>query len=131
MEVSQELLKYEAELASDFRRFFSISIYDIGTQVSWAEAFSLIISLAKNLESSWRAAFSNWSYPASREALALMDLVEIKANENKKKGAKHIKYMDRPYPKTEKEKLQAGSPIYGFEKAMAVYSLENMNVEKE
>lgn len=48
--------KYPIEAATDLRKFYGISVFDIPEKISWAEAVLLFSGLMKNTESQLRAA---------------------------------------------------------------------------
>ncbi len=60
----------------DLRRL-GVALGDVGQGVSLTEAARLVRELAQDTGTHIGAAVHGWQYPASREALALMDLVDI------------------------------------------------------
>lgn len=64
--------------------------------MTWGEAGRLAKSLARDTASAVGASLAEWQYPASREALALMDLYDAFASANFKRPKAYPRPWDPP-----------------------------------
>jgi hypothetical protein len=78
----------------DWRARFHLPLTVVGKSMSWGEALRLARFLTIDPASAVAAALAGWSFPATREALALMDLYD--AHEAGRVGRKARKYP-RPW----------------------------------
>lgn len=82
----RELIEeHPAEFAYDFRSRFNLGIDDIGTRISWREAYLLVIVLLKDSTSWLQAAYNDWSYPVSMEWVMLVQQFDAFAMVNSKR----------------------------------------------
>jgi hypothetical protein len=55
--------KFPSEMAADFRQFYGVSVWDIPTKITWAEALLLFRQLMNTTESRTLAAMNQWERP--------------------------------------------------------------------
>lgn len=72
--------EYEAALTWDFRRYFSVPVSSIGTEVGWHEAFLLMQELAHETGSHLHAAFAGLLDAGSQADRALISLATFVVN---------------------------------------------------
>jgi enamine deaminase RidA (YjgF/YER057c/UK114 family) len=60
---------HPVEMAATFRSEYGISALDIGTKVSWGEAYDLTEAALQNTATALAAAYNGWAYPASMSGL--------------------------------------------------------------
>lgn len=85
----------------DWRTRFRTPLRSVGRSMSWGEAYRLTQQLSSDPASAVGAALAGWEHPASREALAVMNLFDLMHQvawaQGGKKGAKP-KPHPRPWP---------------------------------
>lgn len=119
-----EFLDFEYQLTADFRKIFGISYYSVK---SYREKLSLIISLSKNTNSEYFAAKNSWEWPATREELALLNVIDILVGTNW--NPKNGKAPQQPRPYSTEEKLD--SKIMPLYKALRVYVRKESKLTQE
>lgn len=95
IELLELIEKHPAALASDFRKFYNISIFNYGVEYSYLETLYLIEVLKSNTESLFQSQMNGWKYPISMEYVMLTELYNLlkSVNWDKKKMGKF-----KPYP---------------------------------
>lgn len=78
-----------------------MGLEEVPSRMGWAEAFRLMLILAKDPSSQVAAAISGWEFPATREALTLADLYDAYGTATFKK---HKRYP-RPWADVDKTRL--------------------------
>lgn len=86
------------EIVRDFRVFFSISAYEVGQTVSYAEGMILLTSLLKETGSHFTTKKMKFTRSFSLEELAILNLTDTTLMINSKKGRKP-KLTQKPYEK--------------------------------
>lgn len=82
LELTALIEDHRVSLAADFRREFGVSIYEIGTAVSYAEAVDLVQALQRDPGTYLFQELAQWSYPYSRTNILLADLFDLIATVN-------------------------------------------------
>lgn len=82
LELTALIEDHRISLAADFRREFGISIYQIGTVVSFAEAVDLVQALQRDPGTYLFQELAEWEYPYSRTNILLADLFDLIARVN-------------------------------------------------
>ena len=95
--------EHPAELAFDFRRYFGLSIDDIGRGVSLGESVLLVAVLLREPESWTQAAYSGWRHPVSREWIVGAHTYDLLARVNSKQKPKPY-----PNPFPDKDRVRTG-----------------------
>lgn len=101
------------ELTADFRAKFGISLDSVGYEVSYSEAYRLVIALCKDPSTWISAAIGEWDYPVTREWIKLNEVGKVLASlQTDAKGQKKIaKLFSEPWTKTEKLSTAAAVPL--------------------
>jgi hypothetical protein len=98
--------EHNAEFTYDFRQRFNLSLYDIGSLITWREA-ALLTSILLRDPSSWtQAAINGWQYPVSQEWIMARHTYDLIAQANFKKP----KPFPTPWPDPDKKKLGSSKP---------------------
>ena len=85
----RELIEeHPTAFAYDFRSRFGVSSAEIGTGITYGEAYLLVAQLLKDPSSTIYAAANEWDYPLSREGLMLADLFDLTLQANSSKKSK-------------------------------------------
>lgn len=121
-----DIKENEVELASDFRRFYNASIYDIGTEMLWREGIMLVYGLKQNTQSQLFAKTNKWKYPVSSEWLVLADLIDVLIAANTSKG----KPKSYPRPFKVGSKNVSGSKV-SLQEARKLYKIKRRTEEEE
>lgn len=89
--------KHTAALVADFRSHYNLSVFDIGINYTWREGIYLAYAILQDTTSLTFAAHNSWDYPASKEYLALLNLLDtlIQVNTDPKKSK--FKPYTRPF----------------------------------
>lgn len=82
----------EKEFVHDFRKFYGLSVYDMGKTFSYREGIHLTTMLLSLPDSAVAAKKQNWKYPVSREWIVLSHLYDLLFAVNSKKGSKQKQY---------------------------------------
>lgn len=88
----------------DWRARFGVQ-FDPPHAIGWCESTRLFFELLKDPGSHTAAAIGEWSHPASRELLGLLDLFDLhrQINHDPKKG--NFKPSPRPWPDPNKKRI--------------------------
>lgn len=85
----------------DWRARFGLALSDLPGVMGWGEAYRLTLQLITDPSSHVAAAVAGWEYPATREALVLMDLYDAYA----KATFSRPKPYPRPWRNEDKKRL--------------------------
>lgn len=91
--------EHEDAFVYDWRERFGVPLEVVfDGRMSWAEAWSLTVTLARDPSSQLGATLAGWQYPAPRDALVLLDLFDLtaQANSGKRKPPPHPRPWDKP-----------------------------------
>ncbi len=99
----RELIEeHPAELAYDLRKLLNLSIFDLGSTISYGESVLLVAMLMREPESWLQAVSNGWDYPVSREWIVTSHLYDLFAMANSGKGKKPKPYPN-PFPDRNKD----------------------------
>lgn len=105
LKLCELIAEHPQELAYDLRCRFQFGIDDIGSEISLKEAVLLVGMLLRDPSNWITATQQGWSYPVSREWMALAHTYDLHAAVNSGKGKKPQPY---PNPFPDKTKTRVG-----------------------
>lgn len=80
--------EHRAALRFDFRRYFGVSLDDVGLTVPFGEAIDLVNELQREWGSHLSAAIAEWSFPATYGEIVGAMHLETVLNQFRKEGSK-------------------------------------------
>lgn len=106
----------QARLASDFRAFYHIGVFDVPHKVSTTEALLLVKQLEHRSDSLYGSSIMGYSYPISTEGLLLMNLYDLQVRMNtQSKDFRDTMLHPRPYktvnPSNDSDKQVKGDVV--------------------
>ena len=102
----RELIEeYPAEVAYEFRARFNLSMFDIGSSITWLEAVLLVNVIARDNSSWLYARMNDWKYPVSREWIVAAHTYDLLHAVNSKKKPKPY---PAPWPDPDKKTIGSG-----------------------
>lgn len=100
----------------DWRARFHLPLTEVGESMTYGEAWRLFLLLSADPSSHVAAAMNGWSFPASREALALFDLFDLQhASKAKRRPAPY----QRPWVANERKRRGRGMPLEELKAVLA------------